>query len=111
MSMKLHVYGTRIQCACMYNPNKCWFHIPKTCFSFWLALNCENLAKQLLPLAMFWNSYRTRLPRRVADSCHMLQSLIIMMLGHVGETHRDGIPVQLMILFNFVIECYKGLID
>ena len=46
------------------------------------------------------NSYRTQLPQRVADSCHMLQSLIFKMLGHMGETHRDGIPVQFMILFD-----------
>ena len=34
------------------------------------------------------NSYRTRLPQRVADSCYVLQSLIFMMLGHMGEAHR-----------------------
>ena len=33
-------------------------------------------------------SYRTRLPQRVADSCHVLQSLIVMMLGQVEETHN-----------------------
>ena len=38
-----------VQCTCMYNLNKCWFHISKTyCFCFLLSLNCENLAKQLL---------------------------------------------------------------
>ena len=45
------------------------------------------------------NSYR----KRVADSCHVLQSFIFLMLGHIGETHRDGIPVQFMILFDFDI--------
>ena len=29
----------------------------------------------------------------MADSCHVLQSLIFMMLGHMGETHTDGIQV------------------
>ena len=45
----------------------------------------------------------------MADSCHVLQSLIFMMLGHIGETHTDGIPVQLIILFDFNITywCYK----
>ena len=38
------------------------------------------------------NSNRIRIPQRVADSCHVLQSLIFMMLGHMGETHRDRIP-------------------
>ena len=47
------------------------------------------------------NSNRIRLPQRVADSCHVLQSLIFMMLGHMGEAHRDGLPVQFMILFDF----------
>ena len=43
-----------VQCTCIYDPNKCWFYISKTyCFCFLLTLNCENLAKQLLPLAMF----------------------------------------------------------
>ena len=39
----------------------------------------------------------------MADSCHVLQSLIFMMLGHMGETHTDGIPVQFIILFDFDI--------
>ena len=34
---------------------------------------------------------------------HVLQSLILMMLGHMGETHTDGIPVQFMIFFDFDI--------
>ena len=39
--------------VCIYDPNKCWFYISKNyCFCFLLTLNCENLAKQLLPLAM-----------------------------------------------------------
>ena len=38
-----------VQCTCMYDPTK--FYISKTyCFFFLLTLNCENLAKQLLPL-------------------------------------------------------------
>ena len=45
------------------------------------------------------NSNRIRLPQRVA----VLQSLIFMMLGHMGEAHRDGRPVQFMILFDFDI--------
>ena len=49
------------------------------------------------------NSNRIRLPQRVADSCHVLQSLIFMMLGHMGEAHRDGLPVQFMILYDFDI--------
>ena len=40
------------------------------------------------------NNYRTPLPRGVADSCHVLQSLIFT-LGHMGETHNDGIPLML----------------
>ena len=39
------------------------------------------------------NSNRIQLPQRVADSCHVLQSLIFMILGHMGETHTDGIAV------------------
>ena len=42
-----------VQYTCMYDPKKCWFYISKTCFCFFLTLNCENLAKQSLPLAMF----------------------------------------------------------
>ena len=61
------------------------------------------------------NSYRARLPQRVVDSCHVLQSLLFMILGHMGETHTDGIPVKFIILFDFNTECYnfilKGLID
>ena len=64
------------------------------------------------------NSNRIRLPQRVADSCHVLQSLIFMMLGHMGEAHRDGLPVQFMILFDFDISAwmlqfsfFKGSID
>ena len=30
----------------------------------------------------------------MADSCHVLQSLIFMMLSHMGETHTDGIPAS-----------------
>ena len=53
------------------------------------------------------------------DSCHVLQSLIFMMLGHMGETHTDGIPVQLInqicSIYISAHECYnfvfKGLID
>ena len=40
------------------------------------------------------------------DSCHVLQSLIFMMLGHMGEAHRDGLPVQFMILFDFDISAW-----
>ena len=29
MAMKLHVYGTQVQCTCIYDPNKCWFYISK----------------------------------------------------------------------------------
>ena len=29
----------------------------------------------------------------MASTCHVLQSFIFMMLGHMGETHIDGIPV------------------
>ena len=49
------------------------------------------------------NSNRIRLSQRVADSCHVLQTLLIMMLGHMGEAHRDGLSVQFMILFEFDI--------
>ena len=28
----------------------------------------------------------------MTDTCHVSQSLIFMMLSHMGETHRDGIP-------------------
>ena len=52
------------------------------------------------------NSNRIRLPQRVVDSCHVLQSLIFMMLGHMGEAHRDGLPVQFMILFDFDISAW-----
>ena len=53
------------------------------------------------------------------DSCHVLQSLIFMMLGHMGETHTNGIPVQLInqicSIYISAHECYnfvfKGLID
>ena len=37
----------------------------------------------------------------MADSCHVLQSLIFIMLGHMGETHADRIPVHFLILFDF----------
>ena len=47
--------------------------------------------------------YRTRLPQRVADSRHKLQSLIFMILSHMGETHTDGIPVKFIKLFDFDI--------
>ena len=57
MAMKLHVnMELEVQHirTCMYDPDKCWFYISKTyCFCFLLTLNCENLAKQLLPLAIF----------------------------------------------------------
>ena len=33
-------------------------------------------------------------------SCHMLQLLIFMMLGHMGEAQIDGISVQFMIFFH-----------
>ena len=38
----------------------------------------------------------------MADSCHVLQSfkVIFMILGHMGEKHTEGIPVQLIILFD-----------
>ena len=51
------------------------------------------------------NNYRIRLPYRMANSCHGLQSLIFMMLhvGHMEETHTDGIPVQFIIFFDFDI--------
>ena len=49
------------------------------------------------------NSYRTRLPQRVTDSFHVLQSLIFMMLSQMGETHTKGIPVKLIMLFDFDI--------
>ena len=65
------------------------------------------------------NSNQIRLPQRVADSCHVLQSLIFMMLGHMGKTHTDGLPVQLInqicSIYISAHECYnfvfKGLID
>ena len=44
------------------------------------------------------NSSQIRLPQKVADSYHVLQSLIFMMLGHMGEAHRDGLPVQLSLI-------------
>ena len=56
----------------------------------------------------------------MAESCLVLQSLIFMMLGHMGETQTDEIPVQFMILFDFDISAwmlqfyiyiFKGLID
>ena len=37
------------------------------------------------------------------ELCHVLQSLIFMMLGHIGETHNDGIPVKFIVLFDFDI--------
>ena len=52
------------------------------------------------------NSYRTWLPQRVADSCHVLQSLIFMILSHMGETHTDGIPVKFIKLFDFDINTW-----
>ena len=43
-----------VQYTCMFDPNSCWYYISKTdSFCFLLTLNCENLAKLLLPLAMF----------------------------------------------------------
>ena len=36
------------------------------------------------------NSYGARLTQWVADSCHVLESLIFMMLGHMRETHTNG---------------------
>ena len=53
----------------------------------------------------------------MGDSCHVLQSLIFIMLSHMEETQTDGIPVQIIILFDFDISawCYncifKGSID
>ena len=32
---------------------------------------------------------------------HVLNSLIFMIIGHMGETHTDGIPVQFIILIDF----------
>ena len=52
------------------------------------------------------NSYRARLPQRVANSCHVIQSLIFMTLGYMGDTHTNGIPVQFMIFFDFVISAW-----
>ena len=44
----------------------------------------------------------------MANYCHVLQSLTFMMLGHMGETHTDGIPVQFMIFFaKSAHECYN----
>ena len=37
----------------------------------------------------------------VANNCHLLESLMFMMLGHMRETHTDGITVQFIILFDF----------
>ena len=47
------------------------------------------------------NSYRTRLPQRLANSCHILQSLIFMMIGHMGDTHtgRNTSAVNDMLRF------------
>ena len=39
------------------------------------------------------------------DSCHVLQSLIFMMLGNMGETHNDGIPVK-FIIFDYDISAW-----
>ena len=39
----------------------------------------------------------------MAYSCHVLQSLIFIMLDDIGKTHTDGIPMQFMIVFDFDI--------
>ena len=44
------------------------------------------------------HDYRYEWPKVVTS-----QSLIFIMLGHLGETHRDGIPVKFIILFDFDI--------
>ena len=49
------------------------------------------------------NNQQIRLPLRVADSCHVLQSLIFMMLGHMGETHTYGITVEFIIMLDLDI--------
>ena len=41
--------------------------------------------------------------QRVAGSFHVLQSLIFMILGHMGETHTDRMIVQFILLFDFDI--------
>ena len=53
-------------------------------------ISTMNQITNLLIKCELGNSYRTRLPQRVANSCQVLQSLIIMMLGHMGETDTDG---------------------
>ena len=76
-------------------------------------INCVLKAKQMISTVNHitnilmkcerGNSYRTRLPQPVADSCHVLQSFIFMISGHVREIHTDRIPVKLIILFDFDI--------
>ena len=40
---------------------------------------------------------------RVADCCHVLQSLIFILLDDMGEIQTDGMPVQFIILFGLDI--------
>ena len=76
------------------------------CFKAKQVISTVNQIKNFPITCERGNSYRTRLPQRVADSCHVFQSLIFIMLGHMGETHRDGIPVQFIILFDFDISAW-----
>ena len=46
------------------------------------------------------DDYRSEWP--IVVTCY-LQSLIFIMLGHMGETHTDGIPVKFIRLFDFDI--------
>ena len=53
----------------------------------------------------------------MADSCHVLESLIFMMLGRMGEKHTDGIPMHSLYCYISILahDCYififKGLIN
>ena len=56
------------------------------------------------------NSYRTRLPQRVADSCHVIQQLIFMTLGQLREKHTQK-EYQCSSLYSSIsisaYECYN----
>ena len=42
----------------------------------------------------------------LTSSCRVLQSLLFIMLGHMGETHLDGKSVQVMIFFDLDITAW-----
>ena len=49
----------------------------------------QSIYLQKLAVLPFLNDYRNQL---LIDVTCYIQSLIFMMLGHMGETHTDGIP-------------------